>query len=70
MSAETLDLTGVLCPLNWVKAKLALEELDPGEELTLLLDPGEPLDSVPRSAREDGHEVRVDGTRVTIVKRG
>jgi TusA-related sulfurtransferase len=70
VSAETLDLTGVLCPLNWVKAKLALEELDPGDELTLLLDPGEPLDSVPRSAREDGHEVRVDGTRVTIVKRG
>jgi TusA-related sulfurtransferase len=70
VSAETLDLTGVLCPLNWVKAKLALEELEPGDELTLLLDSGEPLDSVPRSAREDGHEVRVDGTRVTIVKRG
>jgi len=63
----TLDLTGVACPMNWVKAKLALERLDPGEELTLLLDPGEPLDSVPRSAREDGHEVRVDGTTVTIV---
>ena len=67
---RTLDLTGVVCPLNWVKAKLALEELTPGDELTLLLDPGEPLDSVPRSAREDGHNVRVDGTRVTIVKRG
>ena len=67
---QTLDLTGVVCPLNWVKAKLALEELTPGDELTLLLDPGEPLDSVPRSAREDGHNVRVDGTRVTIVKRG
>jgi len=59
-----------MCPLNWVKAKLALEELDPGDELTLLLDPGEPIESVPRSAREDGHEVRVDGTSVTIVKRG
>jgi TusA-related sulfurtransferase len=67
---ETLDLTGVLCPLNWVKAKLALEQLEPGDELTLLLDPGEPLESVPRSAREEGHEVRVDGTSVTIVKRG
>jgi TusA-related sulfurtransferase len=63
----TLDLTGVACPMNWVKAKLALERMDPGEELTLLLDPGEPLESVPRSAREDGHEVRVDGTTVTIV---
>jgi TusA-related sulfurtransferase len=60
----------VVCPLNWVKAKLALEQLAPGEELTLLLDPGEPVESVPRSAREDGHEVRVNGTRVTIVKRG
>ena len=59
-----------MCPLNWVKAKLALEELDPGDELTLLLDPGEPIESMPRSAREDGHEVRVDGTSVTIVKRG
>jgi tRNA 2-thiouridine synthesizing protein A len=66
---STLDLTGVVCPLNWVKAKLALEELEPGDELTLLLDPGEPIESVPRSAQEDGHEVRVHGTSVTIVKR-
>lgn len=65
----TLDLTGVPCPLNWVRAKLALEELAPGEELTLLLDEGEPLQSVPQSAREDGHGVLVDGTTVTIVKR-
>jgi tRNA 2-thiouridine synthesizing protein A len=69
VSASTLDLTGVVCPLNWVRAKLALEELAAGDELTLLLDPGEPIESVPRSAREDGHDVRVDGTRVTIVKR-
>jgi TusA-related sulfurtransferase len=70
VSARTLDLTGVVCPLNWVKAKLALEELAAGDELTLLLDPGEPVHSVPRSAREDGHGVTVNGTSVTIVKRG
>jgi tRNA 2-thiouridine synthesizing protein A len=68
--SQTLDLTGVVCPLNWVKAKLALEQLDPGDELILLLDPGEPIDSVPRSALEDGHSVRVEGTSVTIVKGG
>ncbi len=67
---QTLDLTGVVCPLNWVKAKLALEQLEEGDELTLLLDPGEPMDSVPRSALEDGHSVRVDATSVTIVKGG
>jgi tRNA 2-thiouridine synthesizing protein A len=70
VTARTLDLTGVVCPLNWVKAKLALEELEPGEELKLLLDPGEPVESVPESAREDGHDVTVNGTTVTIVKRG
>ena len=64
-----LDLTGVACPLNWVRARLVLEELDAGDRLELLLDPGEPLDSVPRSAREDGHDVAVEGNRVTIVKR-
>jgi tRNA 2-thiouridine synthesizing protein A len=69
VSGDTLDLTGVVCPLNWVKAKLALEQLGVGDRLTLLLDPGEPLESVPRSAREDGHDVEVEGSSVTIVKR-
>jgi TusA-related sulfurtransferase len=68
VSAATLDLTGVVCPLNWVKTKLALEELAPGDELSVRLDPGEPLESVPRSASEDGHGVSVSGSVVTIVK--
>jgi TusA-related sulfurtransferase len=63
-----LDLTGVACPMNWVRAKLALEEMEPGDSLELLLDPGEALDSVPRMAGEDGHTVSVAGTVVTIVK--
>jgi tRNA 2-thiouridine synthesizing protein A len=64
----TLDLTGVLCPMNWVRARLELERMAPGERLELVLDPGEPLDSVPRSAREEGHRVTVAGRRVTIEK--
>jgi tRNA 2-thiouridine synthesizing protein A len=64
-----LDMTGVPCPMNWVRTRLALEGLDRGQSLEVVLDPGEPLDSVPRSAREDGHEVAVAGNLVTIVKR-
>jgi tRNA 2-thiouridine synthesizing protein A len=64
-----LDLTGVVCPLTWVRTRLALEHLRPGERLEVRLDPGEPLESVPRSAREDGHEVSTDGPIVAIVKR-
>ena len=69
MTAQSLDLSGVVCPLNWVKTRLALEALEPGDELSVRLDPGEALENVPRSAREDGHEVAVRGQTVTIVKR-
>jgi TusA-related sulfurtransferase len=69
VTLTSLDLTGVVCPMNWVRTKLALERLAPGEALAVTLDPGEPLESVPASAREDGHDVSVDGDVVTIVKR-
>jgi TusA-related sulfurtransferase len=63
-----LDLRGVPCPLNWVRARLALETMAPGESLLVQLDPGEPVESVPASALEDGHAVVVEGTVVTIVR--
>ena len=63
-----LDLSGVPCPMNWVRTRLALEQLAPGYSLVVELDEGEPLESVPRSAREDGHEVSVAGRLVTIAK--
>jgi hypothetical protein len=37
-------------------------------QLLLQLDAGEPIESVPRSAAEDGHKVTIDGTSVTITK--
>jgi TusA-related sulfurtransferase len=52
-----LDLAGEVCPMNYVRTKLALEAMTPGDVLEVLLDPGEGVRNVPRSAREDGHEV-------------
>jgi len=40
-----------------VRTKLRLEALGPGELLEVLLRGDEPLRNVPRSAREEGHEV-------------
>jgi len=54
---QELDLRGVKCPLNFVKVKLKLEELQPGVILEILLDDGEPILNVPRSIKEDGHEI-------------
>lgn len=54
---KTLDLRGVSCPLNYVKTKLKLEEMKAGQVLEILLDDGEPIVNVPRSAKEDGHKI-------------
>ncbi|MBI3945066.1 MAG: sulfurtransferase TusA family protein [Armatimonadetes bacterium] len=52
-----VDCRGVACPTNFVLVKLALEELDPGGVLDVLLDEGQPMRNVPRSVKEDGHRV-------------
>ena len=65
---KELDLRGVPCPMNWVRTRVALEELLPGDTLLVTLDEGEPLESVSRSAREEGHEVTVEGRIVTIAR--
>lgn len=54
---QSMDLRGVSCPLNYVKAKLRLEEMEVGQVLETLLDDGEPIVNVPRSTKEDGHKV-------------
>lgn len=55
---KTVDLRGVCCPVNFVKAKLALEEIEKGEILEIILDEGEPILNVPRSLKEEGHVVK------------
>jgi len=53
---KTIDLRGVSCPTNFVKAKLALEMVDAGEGVEFLLDDGEPVKNVPRSLKGEGHK--------------
>lgn len=52
-----IDITREVCPMTYVRVKLAMEALDEGATLEVLLAGAEPLKNVPRSAREDGHEV-------------
>jgi tRNA 2-thiouridine synthesizing protein A len=54
---ETIDLRGVTCPTNFVKAKLALEDVETGAIVEFLLDDGEPVKNVPRSLKADGHKL-------------
>jgi tRNA 2-thiouridine synthesizing protein A len=69
MPARTLDITAFTCPMMWVRTKLELERMAAGEELEVRCRPGEALENVPRSAREAGHGVTVDGETIRIVVR-
>jgi TusA-related sulfurtransferase len=43
--------------MTFVKTKIELSKLQPGDTLEVLLSEGEPLDNVPRNAREQGYNV-------------
>lgn len=52
-----LDITKETCPMTFVKVKLTLAKMQSGEELTVDLNEGEPLENVPRSCEEQGFAV-------------
>ena len=68
---DSLDLRGVLCPINFVKTKLKLEEMASGEHLEVLLDEGDPIANVPRSVKEEGHQImkvgKTDGRHYSLL---
>jgi TusA-related sulfurtransferase len=66
--SRTLDVSTLRCPMTWVRTKLELERLESGEMLEVTVPPGEAVENVPRSAREAGHAVAVDGTTIRIVR--
>ena len=66
---RTLDVTDLRCPMTWVRTKLELERMAPGEALDVRCPEGEALETVPRSATEAGHDVSVTGATVRIVRR-
>jgi TusA-related sulfurtransferase len=55
--AARVDVRAIACPLTWVKTRIALERIQLGDVLEVWLSGGEPVESVPRSAEEDGHRV-------------
>jgi len=52
-----LDITPETCPMTFVRTKLLIEKMAAGETALVRLQGSEPLENVPRSVRESGHEV-------------
>lgn len=70
-----IDITGDLCPMTFVRTRLALDRMTPGQVLRVRLRGTEPLRNVPRTATEQGHEVLSletdsNGISVLMLRRG
>lgn len=70
-----LDITSEICPMTFVRTRLALDAMQPGQVLRVRLRGKEPLENVPRTAREQGHAVLgldtgADGVATLLIRRG
>jgi len=70
-----IDITAETCPMTFVRTRLALDRLAPGQVLDVLLKGDEPRRNIPRTAQEQGHTVlrqqeRPDGALCLSLRRG
>ena len=62
----SIDIRGLVCPYTFVKAKLAIEDLEVGKVLEIILDYEEASRSIPKSMEDHGQTVLlVDKTNET-----
>jgi TusA-related sulfurtransferase len=54
---KKINIKGLICPYTFVKSKLAVEDMEVGEVLEILLDYEEAARSVPKSMEELGQKV-------------
>jgi TusA-related sulfurtransferase len=52
-----LDITEEVCPMTFVKTKLLIEQMQPGQVAEVRLRGKEPLENVPRSVKDYGHDI-------------
>lgn len=68
-----LDLRGTPCPVNFIRTRLALENLAAGDTLRVDLDAGEPELLVSEGVRNEGHGVESvpnpDGSVRLLIRR-
>lgn len=66
---STLDITRETCPMTFVRVRLALDRLAPGEVLEVLLAGEEPRRNVPRTAVEHGYVIITEADEPSGVTR-
>ena len=70
LSEHYLNLCGLVCPINFVKCCMTLENLSINQVLKVDLDVGEAEKSVVEGLKEKGYKVIIshrDSTKVTLI---
>ena len=72
---RAIDITRDVCPMTFVRTRIALDRLGPGQTLLVRLRGEEPLRNVPRTAVEQGHSVLdqhedADGSTLLLLRKG
>ena len=55
--SKFIDITKEICPMTFVKTKLAIENAKIGDIIQIRIKGREPLENVPRSIEEHGHKI-------------
>jgi TusA-related sulfurtransferase len=56
---KTIDIRGQVCPYTFVRSKLAIEKMNVGEVLEIILDHKAAVENVPKSMENEGQKVLV-----------
>jgi TusA-related sulfurtransferase len=72
---KAIDITGEVCPMTFVRTRLALDEIATGQRLLVRLQGADPLANVPRAAADQGHDPlelteQPDGTWLLLIQKG
>jgi TusA-related sulfurtransferase len=72
---KAIDITAEVCPMTFVRTRLALETLATGQVLLVRLRGADPLANVPRAAADQGHDPldlleQPDGSWLLVLRKG
>ncbi len=73
--SKAIDITTETCPMTFVRTRLALDTMAPGEILLVRLRGADPLANVPRAAADQGHDPldlveQADGSWLLVIRKG
>jgi TusA-related sulfurtransferase len=69
-----LDISGDVCPMTLVRVRMAFDRVPAGETFSVKMASGEPVSSIPRTLKDEGHQVLAvarsgEGFIVTVRKK-